>query len=173
MATIPSTRPGPIGSLVALGAAWSALSAILWLQGAEAPAVLLPVAPRSYYGAQALFVAPWLGLLAAIFALVAAALARAMGGAARPAETWRALVPIWSLSLLVLFVLPDLAVVLALGREHLPRMMRLYAPLAPVAIVVLATRAVRRLHRVSAPRAAAAVVVALVAQASVGAVLLR
>lgn len=165
--------PGPVVALVALGVAWSALSAILWLDGAEARAVIVPLAPRAYYGAQALFVGPWLALLATTFALVAGALARALGGTATLRATWTALVPVWALPLLALFVLPDLVVVLALGREHLPRMMRYYAPLAPLVIGILATRRLRRLHAVSWVRAVASVAIALVVQAVVGALLLR
>lgn len=165
--------PGPVASLVALGLTWSILSALLWLDGAHARAVLIPIAPSAYYGAQAIFVGPWLALLATTFALVTGALARALGGVASLRSTWSALVPTWALALLVLFAIPDLVVVLALGREHLPRAMRFYAPLAPVVITVLASRQVRALHGVTTGRAVLAVVVGLVVQAMVGAILLR
>lgn len=156
-----------------LGVAWSVLSFLLWRDGAPARAVVLPIRPTAYYGAQALFVGPWLALLGTIFAVVAGALARAWGGDASLRATWSALVPIWALSLLALFVVPDLVVVLALGREHLPRAMRVYAPLAPVVIATLATRRLRALHGIGVGRALAAVVCALIAQATFGAVLLR
>ena len=165
--------PGPLASLLALGLAWSVLSAILWADGAPARAVLLPVEPRAYYGAQAIFVGPWLALLGSLFALVAGAVARALGGVATLRATWSSLVPVWALPLLLLFVVPDLVVVLALGREHLPRAMRFYAPLAPIVITVLATRRLRALHVVTTPRAITAVLVGLVVQAVVGALLLR
>ena len=81
--------------------------------------------------------------------------------------------PVWALAVLVLFVLPDLFVVLALGREHLVQAMRFYGPLAPIVIGVLATRRLRALHGITTGRAAIAVIATLVVQAVVGATLLR
>jgi hypothetical protein len=172
---LPSRPPQrrAVASLVALGLAWSLLSFLLWRDGAPARAVVLPIRPTAYYGAQALFVGPWLALLATIFALVAGGVARAWGGTASLRATWSTLVPIWALSLLALFVIPDLIVVLALGREHLPRAMRIYAPLAPLVITALSTHRLGSMHAVPAWRALLAVVIALVAQASIGAILLR
>lgn len=160
-------------SLVALGIAWSFLSFLLWRDGAPARAVIIPIDPRAYYGAQALFVGPWLALLGTMFATVAGGMARAWGGTASLRATWSALVPIWALSLLALFVVPDLVVVLALGREQLPRAMRFYAPLAPLVIATLATRRLRALHAIPVGRALVAVVLGLIIQASIGAILLR
>lgn len=166
-------RRSPIASLIALGLAWSVLSAVLWLDGAPARAVVIPIEPHAYYGAQALFVGPWLALLGTTFALVAGAVARTLGGAASLRATWSSLVPVWALPLLALFVVPDLVVVLALGREHLPRAMRYYAPLAPIVISVLATRRLRALHQVTTLRAVVAALVGLLVQAAAGALLLR
>ena len=149
------------------------VSALLWRDGVAARAVLLPISPSAYYGAQALFVGPWLALLATLFALLAGGMARGLGGRGSLRATWQALVPVWALAVLVLFVLPDLFVVVALGREHLVKAMRFYGPLAPIVIVVLATRRLRALHAITTGRAALAVIVALLGQTVVGATLLR
>jgi hypothetical protein len=161
-----ATRP----SVLALSAAYVALSLALAWQGAEPRRLLLPV--PHYYLFQAVILFPLFVGLVALFVGVTRGLSGEPSRAAAP-EAWvDALAPAYAWPLLVAFVLPDLAVTLLLGHEHLAAAMRYYAPVAPLLVLAASVRAVRRL---GAPwlRAILAPLVGLVAQALAGSFILR
>jgi hypothetical protein len=155
--------------VIALVAAYVALSLVLAWQGAEPRRLLLPV-PR-YYVFQAGILFPLFVGLVALFV----AITRRLSGvsAAHSPEPWvDVLAPAYAWPLLVAFVLPDLAVTLLFGHDQLAAAMRLYAPIAPLLVLAASVRAVRALGA-SWPRAVVAPLVGLVAQALAGSLVLR
>lgn len=159
-------------AVIALVAAYVALSLVLAWQGAEPRRLLLPV-PR-YYVFQAVILFPLFVGLVALFV----GITRRLSGVEEPSSTcdpdrWvDALAPAYAWPLLVAFVLPDLAVTLLLGHDQLAAAMRLYAPIAPLLVLAASVRAVRALGA-SWPRAVVAPLLGLVAQALAGSVVLR
>ncbi len=162
---------GAVIGLGALGATYAAFSALLHAGGVSARAVWLPIEPGHYYLAQAVFVAPLMAALSAVFTVVVRALSG--GGAVSFREAFAALAPAYAWPLLILFVIPDLVVYLAFGHAALAKAMRFYAPLVPLAIVALGAARARGLFGCGLARAAAASFGGLVAQGVAGAVLLR
>lgn len=168
-------RPRWLGAgpaLAALGVSYAVFSFLLQRAGASARAVWLPIAPESYYGAQALFVAPLFVGLAAIFTLVTRAVA-APRQEVSFRDAFESLAPAYAWPILLAFVLPDLVAFHVVGFAGLGKAMRLYAPLMPVLVMIATTIRARALFGVSQVRAFAATFAGLVAQGVVGASVLR
>lgn len=168
---LPAAREATL-SLSALGAVYAAFSFLLYRANVTPRAVWLPIDPASYYLAQALFVAPLFILLTVLYVAVLRALLPARDGATFRAAYLR-LAPAYAWPLLFLFVVPDLVVFLVAGHAALPRAMRFYGPLAPIAIVALSVVRARPFFGASTGRASLASFAGLVAQAVVGALVLR
>lgn len=167
----PTSREAA-ASLSALGAVYAAFSFLLYRAGVAPRAVWLPIDPPAYYLAQALFVAPLFVLLTVLYVAVVRAVLPARAEVGFRAAYFR-LAPAYAWPLLVLFVVPDLLVFLSQGHAALPRAMRYYGPLAPLAIVALTVARARPLFGVGTGRAALAAFAGLVAQAALGALVLR
>lgn len=95
-----------------------------------------------------------------LFGLIARSVA---GGTASLREIRDAIAPTLFVPLLLLFVIPDIAVYLALGFDALARTMRYYAPLAFLASFLLTVRAVHRASGVSWLRSGGATALAYLA----------
>lgn len=157
-------------SLSVLCVLYAGFSLALFIQGISPRAVLLPIAPRSYYLAQTLFVGPLFILLAYVFSRVVRATAGLEGA---PAETFDALAPRYAWPIVVLFLIPDLLVFLLFGHAALAPAMRYYAPLAPLVIIVATTAWLRHQRSVGLLRAIAASLAGLFVQGAMGAPFLR
>ena len=156
----------------ALCAGYSAFSLLLFLSGAPARAVWLPIEPSAYYLAQAVFVWPLFALLTVVFTATVRATANPSAlGTFR--ESYDALAQAYAWPLLLCFVIPDVVAFLIVGQAGLAKAMRYYAWIAPLAIVALSARYARTRFGVSTGRAALASVAALFAQGALGATVLR
>jgi hypothetical protein len=168
----------PLAAPLVAGLAWAALCAWLHVDG-HAPSAGAPGVPRSsHYLWQAVFVAPLVVALAAVFSAVATRVACgsrvAFGRQERPGPTPRlALAAPYGLCLLFGFVLPDLIAYAASGFAALAVVLRVTGPVTAVALVASGATVLRWRHRVSLGRALGASVAGFVAQAALGAPLLR
>ena len=170
LAEAPSRR-GAAGAL-ALGAVWAGFSGLLHLGGHAPSVTLVPIPPERYYLAQAGFAVPlWLALWA-VAARVSGIAATALGGARSP---WPGAVMGYALAspMIGLFLLPDILVYLVAGHDALGAAMKYYAPIAPLAAWALATVGLERRFELSRGRAVLAAFAGLLAQALLGAPLLR
>lgn len=168
-----SFRPHAALAVLAAGALWSVFSLVLASQGHAPSRVLVPIAREHYYAAQALFVLPLLALQWAVCSLVSFRSARALGGAGSFDETLRLLGFALGLPLLLLFLLPDVVCYALSGFASLGKLVRVTAPLTFVVSTWAAARGLRRVHGLSRLRALAAASVGVLAQAALGAPLLR
>jgi hypothetical protein len=159
--------------LAALGAVYALFCVALFRAGVAGRAVLLPVAPERYYAWQALFVGPLLASLATLYAWLAWRLAGGSAPRSSFGDAWVTLVPRYAGWTLFGFVVPDLAVFLAAGPGAMARAMRWYGAVAPLGIVASSVAPLGRLSGASSARALGAALLALLAQALVGAPLLR
>ncbi|MCB9603636.1 MAG: hypothetical protein H6721_06020 [Sandaracinus sp.] len=164
------------------GLAWASLQGLLsagllaWLaSSAEAPSgpLLLPIAREDYYVWEAALVWPWRVAMALTFAGVATPLAHKLGGRGDFGSTFDEGAFALALPFLLLWWLPDVALYATGGFDALRSGVRVVAPLATTATWVLATLAMRRAHELSTPRATLVAFVGLVAQATLGALVLR
>jgi hypothetical protein len=165
-------RTGAAAVLLA-GLAWAAFC--LQLAGdAHAPSrVLVPIARQDYYRAQALFVVPVLFVSWALCAVVSAWVARGARGAGAGAPSAGPIGVALAAPLLVLFLGPDAVAYALHGFGALGKVVRVTAPLALVATIALIARVLRATHQVSRRRAWAAAAAGVIAQALLGAPLLR
>jgi hypothetical protein len=169
--------PPPLGRAIALvaaaGLAWALLCAWLALEGHAPSVTLVPIPRESYYAAQALFVVPVVLAQYAVLGSVAHAMARALGGSGQRRATFAWLGPAFALPILLVLVIPDVLVLATAGFDALAALVRVTVPLLALTTWVTATVAVRRACSLSLGRAALAALVGLIAQAALGAPLLR
>lgn len=170
LAEAPS-RQGAAGAL-ALGVGWAGFSLLLYVGGHAPSVTLVPIGPERYYLAQAGFAIPLWLMLWVVAGRVSAVAATALGGARRP---WPGAVMGYALAspMIALFLLPDIAVYLVAGHDGLGAAMKYYAPVAPLTAWALATVGLARRYELSRGRAVLAAFAGLLAQALVGAPLLR
>ena len=156
------------GGLSALFLGWLAVEG-------EAPSgpLLVPIPRASYYAWEAVFVWPLRLAMALAFAGSAHAFARRLGGSGTFVDTFDHGARALALPFLALWLLPDVALYATGGFERLTAGVRFTAAASTLGTLVLAVLAVRRVHTLSAARASGAAVVGLVAQAVIGATLLR
>ncbi len=164
------------------GLAWTALHGALsalflaWLAfEGEAPSgpLVAPIPRESYYAWEAVFVLPLRVAMALAFAGSAHAIARKLGGRGTFEDTFDRGARALALPFLVLWLLPDVVLYATGGFERLTTGVRVVAAASSLGTLVLAVLAVRRAHALSTGRAVAAALVGLVAQAVLGAPLLR
>lgn len=164
------------------GLAWVALQGALgaallgWLaHEGEAPSgpLLLPIPRESYYAWEAVFVLPVRLAMAGTFALAAHQSAKRLGGTGSLGETFDRGAFALALPFLLLWWLPDVVLYATGGFDALSRAVRLLAPLSSLVTAALSVRALRAAHDLSLGRATLAALAGLIAQALVGAPLLR
>jgi len=156
------------GVLSALFLAWLALEG-------EAPSgpLVAPIPRESYYAWEAVFVLPLRVAMALAFAGSAHAIARKLGGSGTFEDTFHRGARALGLPFLALWLLPDVALYATGGFDRLGAGVRVTAAVSSFGTLVLAVLAVRDAHALSTGRAIAAALVGLVAQAVLGAPLLR
>ena len=162
-----------IAWVTSAGFGWALLCAWLALEGHAPSVTLVPIPAESYYAAQALFVVPVVLAQYAVLGAVAHAMARALGGSGEQRDTLARLGPAFALPILLVLVIPDAVVLAAAGFDALGALVRITAPLLALTTWALATMAVRRACRLSTGRGALAALTGLIAQAALGAPLLR
>lgn len=167
-----SARSGA-SAIALLGVFWSALLALLFAGGHAPSFVLLPIPPDLYYLAQALVMLPVLTALWWLSSEIAHRLARAAGGSGEEAGTRAALGFAYAAPMLVFHVLPELAAYLAGGFEAMALVGRFSLGLASLAVWALSAAALRVAHGVGLGVAALASFAGLLAQALVGALVVR
>ena len=155
------------------GLLWALFCWTLARAGHAPSRVLVPIPRHSYYTWQAVFVLPVLFVQWQCCTSVAHASARALGGRGARALLRDALAHALGWPLLGLFLLPDIFGFYARGFGFLGTLVRFTAPLAFLTSLMAATYAVRTQHGLSYTRAAAAAAAGMLAQALVGAPLLR
>lgn len=164
------------------GLAWASLQGLLsaglltWLASAsEAPSgpLLLPIPREDYYAWEAALVWPWRVAMALTFAGVGTPLARKLGGRGDFGATFDEGAFALALPFLLLWWAPDVVLYATGGFDAMRSGVRVVAPLATLATWLLATLAMRRVHGLSTPRATLVAFVGLVAQATLGALVLR
>ncbi|MBK7580448.1 MAG: hypothetical protein IPI67_09610 [Myxococcales bacterium] len=168
--------PSPRAALIAVagtGAAWSMLSALLWAGGHAPSRVLLPVPREIYYLAQAAFVIPILLTCYCVLAVVGHTLAVRLGGSGARRTTFACLGFAYALPLLFCLVVPDLVVYGLWGFPALKSVVRITGAVLFVSEWLLVARAVTAAHRLSGARSAVIAFAALLAQAVLGAAVLR
>lgn len=163
-----------VAAVLGMALGWAAFSALLGAAGhTPSGPPLLPIPPEDYYAAQALFVVPvrlaMLGALAATVHWLGRGLGG--GGAARHAVLVAGLS--MAVPSVVAWLVPDVAVYLALGFEALAEGMRYYVPVSVLWTVVLVTAGTRAIHGLSLGRALVVALLGLLAHAVVGAPFLR
>lgn len=156
------------GGLSALFLAWLAIAG-----EAQSGPLLVPIPRASYYAWEAVFVLPLRLAMALVFAGSAHAIARRLGGSGTFVDTFDHGARALALPFLALWLSPDVALYATGGFERLTAGVRFTAAASTLGTLVLAVLAVRRTHTLSNARAFAAAVVGLVAQAVIGATLLR
>lgn len=157
----------------AAGALWALLSYLLWRAG-HAPS-RTPVAAwrESYYLMQAVVVVPTLLTCWAVLGAVAQVLAKKLGGSGSLRTMLTCLAPSFAIPLVLAFVVPDLIVFLSFGFDALGKLVRFSGLVLVVWELALASLAVETVHGLSRGRAALVAFVALLAQALLGASVLR
>ena len=161
-----STRAEGTAALLACGLAWAVLCVGLDFAGHAPTRAPLP----RWYLLQAALVVPWLLLMGAVYAGLAGLIARRFGALGDLAGPLRATL---GLPLLVGFVVPDALVWAFFGFEGLWPAMVYYGLTTVVWSITAGVVAVRRAGGLSLGRAVAVVVPAWLAQALVGALVLK
>lgn len=150
------------------GAVWALFCAWLWSAGHAPSRTFVPIPRELYYAAQALFVIPLLLMQWKLATWLAARL-----GGSVPKVLASGMAEALAVPLLVLFLLPDLVSYGLFGFGSLGKLVRVTAPLSFVVSLALGTIAVARASGRSYPRSAGAALAALLAQALLGAPILR
>lgn len=173
LAQAPSWRVAA-GATLAVGAAWSGL--LLWLHGSgHAPSgpLLAPIPREDYYLAQALFVVPLLFLLWMVASSAAHLAARRLGGGAAFAVSSSTVALALATPALLAFLAVDAAVLAFAGFDAMSGIMRFTMPLSALWTISLLTIGLGSAHHLSTGRAVVAALAGWLAQALVGAPLLR
>lgn len=160
-------------AVLAAGATWALLCALLAAAGHAPSFTVLPIPRETYYRVQAIAVVPILLGLWALCAAVASRVAHALGGSG---DALRAAGPLGLAlggPLLGAFLLPDLVVYLTAGFAALAPLVRVTAPLSFALTLLAATFAVATSHGLPRGRAFVAAAAGVIAQAALGAVILR
>lgn len=157
-----------------LGAIWGLFSLALYLGGHAPSVTLVPIAAERYYLAQAVFAVPLWLVLWRVASTVAHRCAVRLGGVPDQGKAVAAIMGhALAAPMIALFLLPDVLVYATLGFEALGRAMRWYAPLGPLVAWAMASYGLKVSHDLSTGRAIVAAFAGLLAQAVVGAPLLR
>jgi hypothetical protein len=156
---------------LAAGAGHALLSLVLAL-GGERPSGPTPFG-GSHFAAQALFASMLVPALWWILGTVAHGVSRLLGATRERSVTLVALAPAFAAPWLLTLVAPELLVYLVSGMGGLRSALRFLAPLTAVLELALCARALRRAHALSPARAGLAALAGLIAQALVGASVLR
>lgn len=149
---------------------------LVWLALAgEAPSgpLVLPIPRPSYYAFEAAVVIPVRLAMAFAFAWSAHRVARSLGGRGTFAQTFDRGALALALPFVALWLLPDVVLYATSGFDALGPALRFTAPATMLATLVLAVRGLRTVHELSYGRAIVATLVGSIAQALVGAPVLR
>lgn len=167
-----NAREGQAAMLV-LGAVHAAFSLLLYLSGHSPRRGIPGLAGESHYLYQAIFIIPLYCVLFWIGGLVAHSTARRLSGAGSRPASLAVFGVAYAIPMIVLFLLPDIAVFLALGFGAIGKAMRWYAPVAAIACMWLGAVGLSRVHGIKTRYATVAVFTGFVAQALVGGFFLR
>jgi hypothetical protein len=161
-------------AMLLVGGVWALFSAALAF-GGEAPSVtLVPIPKAHYYAAQALFAVPLFWLLWGVLTQVAHRLATAFGGSVDGRSGAAAMLGhAYAAPMIALFLVPDILVYGVFGHAGLARFMKFYAPLGPLVALALGSAGLARAYGLGRGRAFVTALCAFLAQALVGAPLLR
>jgi hypothetical protein len=168
------TKARPGASAVALlGIFWTGLAVLLWIDHHEPAHVLVPI-PRSwYYLCEGLVLTPLLTGLWWLSSELAHRICARAKGEGSEAGTRAALGFAYAVPMLFAHVLPELVAYFVAGFGVLAIVNSITFGIAAIWVWALSAAALRVIHRVSVPIAIGASVVALMAQALVGALLIR
>ena len=160
-------------AVAAAGATWTALCLWLAADGHRPSVTLVPIPAEDYYRVQAAFVTPLLFAQWALCAAVAAAVARALGSAARASLLAGPLAVALAGPLVALHLTPDLIAYACCGFDALGAVVRVTAPLVLITSSAAGAAVVRAATGSGWGRAAVAAGAGVLAQALAGGVLLR
>lgn len=173
-----AARPHParLGTLAVAvqGLGWAALlAALAWRGHAPTRPGPVPIALEDYYAWEAAFVLPVRAAMALALALVVHALARRSGSGARFSCTWMLAAISLAVPSVCAWLIPDAIVFATRGFDALAPAMRYYVPVSLTWTLVLVVAGLREVHGLGTGRAIAIAIAGLIAQAAVGAPLLR
>lgn len=151
-------------AVLAAGSSWAAFCAVLADAGHQPSFVGLPIEPASFYRYQSVFITPLLigGWL--LMSLTAHHAGKALNGTGTFRGTAAAAGLGYGLSILLLFVLPDLLVYAVGGFAELGLVFRLSAPLCALWVIVMTTASIRAAHELSWARSIVAALCGVLAQ---------
>lgn len=152
---------------------WSALCVVLWSGGHSPSRPLVPIAPQSYYLAQALWLVPAVVVGWTIVGGTCHGLARRLGGSGTLRSTFACAGFAYAVPLACLLVVPDLVAYLLFGFGALGKVVRVSGLLLVGAEWALCARAVMAAHGLAPGRAVPIALLGLVAQAVVIGPILR